>query len=139
MKNKTLSSLSLSKGFLLLILMLNLAVQAFSQVTPAPTSSSTKKTVQIAGKWYIETTTTTKVYTELTTQLLLQVEEDAQEAKRDDEEVERKQEERLKRKTERIERNQLLKDAISKGYKPEPQTLEEQEKIRKARAKLGIK
>lgn len=137
MKNKT-NSIAAMRCVLFLILA-TITVASFAQVAPAPTSTSAKKAVKISDKWYIETTTTSKAYTELNTQLLLQIENDAEDAKRDDHEVERVQDDRLLRKTERIERNQLLKEAITKGFVPQATTLEEQAKIKAAKTKLGIK
>jgi hypothetical protein len=127
------------KNSILLPFFLIISIFAFSQTTPEPTTTTAKKTVQIAGKWYIETTTTTKTYIELTTDILLSIDNDTDEEKQDDAEIAQKQAEKLKRKAERQERNMLLKDALQKGYKPNPQTLEDQEKVKKAKAKLGIK
>lgn len=124
---------------LLTILLIIFSFCANAQTAPTPTNTQSKKTIKVGDKWYIETTITVKNYTELNLQLLLDTEKDDMNLKNEEAEVLRKQQERDKNKAERIERNKLLKEAIQKGYTPDPQTIEEAEKLKKIRTKLGIK
>lgn len=127
------------KKTILLFILSAFSLITMAQSAPTTVSTSIKKTVQIDGKWYIETTDTYKSYTELNLQLLLKVEDEDQQSKQDDDEVLRIQAQRDKKKAERIEHNKLLREAIRKGYKPEATTIQELEKIKKINAKLGIK
>lgn len=128
MKNKSLS-------FILGLILLSF----LSSVAQTNTSVEAKKVVKIGNKFFIESTVTTKTYTELTTDIILDVDRDEATDASDAQEIALKQAERDKKKSERQERNKLLKEAMQKGYKPEVSTLEEQEKVNKIKTKIGIK
>lgn len=115
-----------------------LTYQSFCQ-TPENSSISSKKIVKIANKYYIETTITTKNYFEVTTDFVLNIDQDDDESKREDEELKKKQAEILAKKNERQERNKLIKQAYKQGFKPEVKTLEDQGKIKKINSNLSIK
>ncbi|MBK9936673.1 MAG: hypothetical protein IPP61_00420 [Cytophagaceae bacterium] len=96
-----------------------------------------KKVVKVGAKFYIEESTTTTNYKELTSDLLLETERDSQDELNDKAEELRAIELSKQKKAERSERNKLLKDALKKGYGPEIRTLEEKERIDKIKSKIN--
>ena len=118
------------KGYFLGALLIWFASVSFAQTAPPQGSTVTvKKVVKVGVKWYVETNTTTKSFSEITTQMLLGVENDTEEAARDSAEVARAEVLKKEKHAERVERNRLLKDALKKGYVPEIRTLEEKNKV----------
>lgn len=99
---------------------------------------SVKKVVKVGTRFFIETTSTTTSYVELTTEQLLGVEMDDEEVKRDEEEVDRVEKLKKERQAERIERNRLLRDALRRGYEPEVRTLEDVKRINDLKRKLRL-
>jgi hypothetical protein len=107
-------------------------------VVPESKVLSVRKVVKVGVKFYVETTSTTTTYSELTTEQLLGVERDTEDVKRDEEEVDRVEKLKKERQAERVERNRLLREAIRRGYVPEVRTLEEAKKVEDIRKRLGL-
>ena len=129
----------MKKIFLLLILsVFSLSLKA-QILEPQSKVLIVKKVVKVGAKFYIEESTTTTNYKELTSDLLLETERDSQDELNDKAEELRAIELSKQKKAERQERNKLLKDAISKGFELEIKTLEEKERVEKIKSKLGIK
>lgn len=127
----------MKKIFLLLILsVFSLSLKA-QILEPQSKVLIVKKVVKVGAKFYIEESTTTTNYIELTSDLLLETERDSQYELNDKAEELRAIELSKQKKAERSERNKLLKDALKKGYEPEIRTLEEKERIDKIKSKIN--
>lgn len=127
----------MKKIFLLLILsVFSLSLKA-QILEPQSKVLTVKKVVKVGAKFYIEESTTTTNYKELTSDLLLETERDSQDELNDKAEELRAIELSKQKKAERSERNKLLKDALKKGYGPEIRTLEEKERIDKIKSKIN--
>lgn len=127
----------MKKIFLLLILSV-FSVSLKAQILePQSKVLIVKKVVKVGAKFYIEESTTTTNYKELTSDLLLETERDSQDELNDKAEELRAIELSKQKKAERSERNKLLKDALKKGYGPEIRTLEEKERIDKIKSKIN--
>jgi hypothetical protein len=127
----------MKKIFLLLILsVFSLSLKA-QILEPQSKVLIVKKVVKVGAKFYIEESTTTTNYKELTSDLLLETERDSQDELNDKAEELRAIELSKQKKAERSERNKLLKDALKKGYGPEIRTLEEKERIDKIKSKIN--
>lgn len=121
------------------ILSLLSRADAIAQVSiPENKVLSVKKVVKVGGRFYVEESTTTINYTELTTEMLLEVEKEPSDDANDEAEKKRAEDEAKNRKAERQERNKLLKDALKRGYEPEVKTLEEKERVNKIKEKLKV-
>lgn len=128
------------KKLALLFIFSTISLISFSQIKePENKVLTVKKVVKVGAKFYIEESTTTTNYKELTSDLLLETERDSQDELNDKAEELRAIELSKQKKSERQERNKLLKDAISKGFELEIKTLEEKERVEKIKSKLGIK
>lgn len=129
----------MKKIFLLLILSV-FSISLKAQILePQSKVLTVKKVVKVGTKFYIEESTTTTIYKELTSDILFESERDTQDELNDKAEEQKAIELSKQKKAERQERNKLLKDAISKGFEPEIKTLEEKERVEKIKSKLGIK
>jgi len=127
----------MKKIFLLLILsVFSLSLKA-QILEPQSKVLTVKKVVKVGAKFYIEESTTTTNYKELTTDVLFEAERDTQDELNDKAEELRAIELSKQKKAERSERNKLLKDALKKGYGPEIRTLEEKERIDKIKSKIN--
>ena len=127
----------MKKIFLLLILsVFSLSLKA-QILEPQSKVLIVKKVVKVGAKFYIEESTTTTNYKELTSDLLLETERDSQDELNDKAEELRAIELSKQKKAERQERNKLLKDALKKGYEPDIRTLEEKERIDKIKSKIN--
>ncbi|MBK9511246.1 MAG: hypothetical protein IPO04_18235 [Cytophagaceae bacterium] len=125
----------MKKIFLLLILSsISLKAQILE---PQSKVLIVKKVVKVGAKFYIEESTTTTNYKELTTDVLFEAERYTQDELTDKAEELRAIELSKQKKSERSERNKLLKDALKKGYGPEIRTLEEKERIDKIKSKIN--
>lgn len=127
----------MKKIFLLLILsVFSLSLKA-QILEPQSKVLIVKKVVKVGAKFYIEESTTTTNYKELTTDVLFEAEKDTQDELTDKAEELRAIELSKQKKAERQERNKLLKDALKKGYEPDIRTLEEKERIDKIKSKIN--
>jgi hypothetical protein len=128
------------KNIFLLLILSVFSISLKAQILePQSKVLTVKKVVKVGTKFYIEESTTTTSYKELTTDVLFEAEKDTQDELTDKAEELRAIELSKQKKTERQERNKLLKDAISKGFEPEIKTLGEKERVEKIKSKLGIK
>lgn len=128
------------KNLFLLLILSVFSISLKAQILePQSKVLTVKKVVKVGTKFYIEESTTTTIYKELTSDVLFEAEKDTQYELTDKAEELRAIELSKQKKTERQERNKLLKDAISKGFEPEIKTLEEKERVEKIKSKLGIK
>lgn len=127
----------MKKIFLLLILsVFSLSLKA-QILEPQSKVLIVKKVVKVGAKFYIEESTTTTNYKELTSDVLFEAEKDTQDELTDKAEELRAIELSKQKKAERQERNKLLKDALKKGYEPDIRTLEEKERIDKIKSKIN--
>jgi len=122
------------KKFLILCLW---SVIALAQ-DPVNTNVVRKRVVKVGTKFFIETRTTMAVYQELTKEMLFDTENDATIQQQDEAELARINAEREAKKAQRIEQNKLLRDAIKNGYDPPNQTLEEINRIKNIKKRLGV-
>lgn len=128
------------KNLFLLLILSVFSISLKAQILePQSKVLTVKKVVKVGTKFYIEESTTTTIYKELTSGILFESERDTQDELNDKAEEQKAIELSKQKKAERQERNKLLKDAISKGFEPEIKTLEEKERVEKIKSKLGIK
>lgn len=128
------------KNLFLLLILSVFSISLKAQILePQSKVLTVKKVVKVGTKFYIEESTTTTIYKELTSDILFESERDTQNELNDKAEEQKAIELSKQKKAERQERNKLLKDAISKGFEPEIKTLEEKERVEKIKSKLGIK
>lgn len=128
------------KNLFLLLILSVFSISLKAQILePQSKVLTVKKVVKVGTKFYIEESTTTTIYKELTSDILFESERDTQDELNDKAEEQKAIELSKQKKAERQERNKLLKDAISKGFEPEIKTLEEKERVEKIKSKLGIK
>ena len=124
---------------ILILLILSVFSISLKAQTNEPQSKvlTVKKVVKVGTKFYIEESTTTTNYKELTADLLFETERDSQDELNDKAEELKVAELSKQKKAERLERNKLLKDALKKGYEPEIKTLEEKQRVDKIKAKIN--
>jgi len=112
-----------------------------AQTSAAPPQNSVvevKRVVQVNGKWYVETITTTRVFEPLTTEMLMKVDKDSSEDAELDNQIKAADDAKKQKKAEQAERNRLLRQALRNGYVPEVNTLEDQKRIDAIKKRLGI-
>lgn len=124
---------------ILILLILSAFSVSLKAQTDEPQSKvlTVKKVVKVGTKFYIEESTTTTYYKELTADLLFETEKYSQDELNDKAEELKAAELSKQKKAERLERNKLLKDALKKGYEPDVRTLEEKQRVDKIKAKIN--
>lgn len=122
-----------------LMFFLAIVTSAYCQ-TGEPESKvlTVKKVVKLGEKFYIETTSTTKTYVEMTTEQVLGVDRDTEDDKIDQAEIDRAERLKKERQAERLERNRFLREAMRQGYVPQARTVEEAKKIEAIRKRLKL-